>query len=127
MHNEAEVRRLWPRDVLSLPFVDGIRACTAARFEWLGLGGVEKVECHSPSLDHEVEFKCNVYENGRVAAGPETLRHLASFSERQIREATGVRRDTIRLIRHGKGVKRSTYEKVINFLRQNLARQPNLL
>ena len=70
-------------------------------------------------MDHEVEFKCKVYENGRVAAGPETLRQLASFSERQIREATGVRRDTIRLIRHGKGVKRSTYEKVISFLKQN--------
>ena len=52
-------------------------------------------------------------------AGPETLRQLASFSEHQIRQATGVRRDTIRLIRHGRGVKRSTYEKLVNFLRQN--------
>jgi hypothetical protein len=74
-------------------------------------------------VDHEVEFKCKVYENGRVAAGPETLRQLAGFSERQIREATGVRRDTIRLLRHGKGVKRSTYEKVVNFSREN-ARSP---
>ena len=71
-------------------------------------------------VDHEVEFNCKVYENGRVVAGPEMLRHLASFSERQIREGSGVRRDTIRLIRHGKGVKRSTYEKVISFLRENV-------
>jgi hypothetical protein len=70
-------------------------------------------------VDHDVEFKCKVYENGRVVAGPETLRQLANFSERQIREGTGIRRDTIRLIRHGRSVKRSTYEKVINFLRQN--------
>jgi DNA polymerase family B len=70
-------------------------------------------------VDHEVEFKCKVYENGRVAAGPEALRQLASLSERQISKKTGVHRNTIRLIRHGKGVKRSTYEKVINFLRQN--------
>jgi hypothetical protein len=70
-------------------------------------------------VDHEVEFKCKVYENGRVVAGPETLRQLASFSERQIRKGTGVDRDTIRLIRHGKGVKRSTYERVIDFLREN--------
>src|SRR5215471_8634945 len=68
-------------------------------------------------MDHEVGFKGKVYENGRVVADSETLRQLASFSERQIREGTGVRRDTIRLIRHGKGVKRSTYEKVIDFLR----------
>jgi hypothetical protein len=51
-------------------------------------------------------------------AGPETLRQLASFSERQISDRTGVHRDTIRLIRHGKGVRRSTYQKVINFLRE---------
>jgi transcriptional regulator with XRE-family HTH domain len=50
-------------------------------------------------------------------AGPETLRQLASFSERQISQRTGVHRNTIRLIRHGKGVKRSTYERIINFLR----------
>jgi hypothetical protein len=73
-------------------------------------------------VDHEVEFTCKLYENGRVAAGPETLRLLASFSERHIRKATGVRRDTIRLIRHGKGVKRSTYAKVVNFLKENLGR-----
>jgi hypothetical protein len=60
-----------------------------------------------------------VYENGPVVAGPETLRQLASFSERQIEKGTGVHRDTIRQIRHGKGVKRSTYEKVIRFLREN--------
>lgn len=65
-------------------------------------------------MDHEVEFKCKLCENGRVAAGPETLCLLASFSERQIREATGVRRDTIRAMRHGKGVKRFTYDKVVN-------------
>ena len=70
-------------------------------------------------VDHEVEFKCKVYENGRVVAGPETLRQLASFSERQIRKGTGVDRDTIRIIRHGKGVKRSTYKRVIDFLREN--------
>ena len=84
------------------------------------LGGKEfKRKLEQGPVDHEVEFKCKVYENGRVVAGPETLRELASFSERQIREATGVRRDTIRLIRHGKGVRRSTYAKVINFLRAN--------
>jgi len=53
------------------------------------------------------------------APGPETLRLLASFSERQIGKGTGVHRDTIRLIRHGNGVKRSTYEKVVNFLTEN--------
>jgi hypothetical protein len=73
-------------------------------------------------VDLAVEFKCKLYQTGRVVAHPEILRQLASFSERQIREATGVHRGTIRLIRHGKGVKRSTYDKVINFLRKNARR-----
>jgi len=47
---------------------------------------------------------------------------LASFSERQISKRTGVHRDMIRLIRHGKGVKRSTYAKVVNFLKENSGR-----
>jgi hypothetical protein len=69
-------------------------------------------------MDHEPDFKCKVYDNGRVAADPETLRQLAGLSEREIRNGSGVRRDTIRQIRHGEGVKRSTYQKVVNFLNE---------
>jgi hypothetical protein len=72
-------------------------------------------------VDHEVEFKCKVYQNGRVVADAETLRQLSQFSERQIRAGTGLRRDTIRLIRHGKGAKRSTYQRAIDFLRSSAA------
>lgn len=67
-------------------------------------------------VDHDAEFKCKVYENGGVAEDPETLQQLARFSERQIGAGTGLRRDSIRLIRHGKTVKRATYEKAISFL-----------
>lgn len=73
-------------------------------------------------MDHEFEFKCKVYENGRVVADAETLRQLTRFSERQIRAGTGLRRDTIRLIRHGNGVKRATYQRVIDFLRSSAGR-----
>ena len=74
-------------------------------------------------VDHEVEFKCRVYKDRRVAADLETLRQLARFSEREISKGTGVNRDTIRLIRHGKGVKRSTYQRVIEFLKSSAAEQ----
>jgi hypothetical protein len=40
-------------------------------------------------VDHEFEFKCKLYENGRVVEGSETLRQLASFSGRQISKRTG--------------------------------------
>ena len=87
--------------------------------EHLYCGKEFKRKLEQGPVDHDLEFNCKVYENGRIVAGPETLRQLASFSERQISHKTGVHRNTIRLIRHGKGVKRSTYEKVISFLRAN--------
>ena len=99
----------WTRGILQRMHV------VAAEHRYCGKEFKRKLE--QGPVDHEVEFKCKVYENGRGVAGPETLRQLAGFSQRQIREETGVRRDTIRAMRHGKGVKRSTYEKVINFLR----------
>jgi hypothetical protein len=70
-------------------------------------------------VDHEVDFKCKVYENGRVVADAGTLRQLARFSQRQTRAGTGLRRDTIRLLRHGGGAKRSTYERLSDFLTKN--------
>jgi len=71
-------------------------------------------------VDHEVEFKCKIYENRRVAADAETLRQLTRYSERQIRAGTGLRRDTIRLIRHGGQVKPSTMQRITNFLSRKL-------
>ena len=76
--------------------------------EYLYCGKEFKRKLEQGALDHEVEFKCKVYENGRVVAGPETLGQLSSLPERQISKRTGVHRDTIRLIRHGRPVKRST-------------------
>jgi hypothetical protein len=69
-------------------------------------------------VDHENDFKCKVPRKEADPGRRETLRQLAEFSERQIRKETRVRRDTIRLIRHGKGVKRSTYARIINFLKE---------
>ena len=90
----------WTRGILQR------RHIIAGDFKYCGKEVKRKLE--QGPVDHEINYKCKVYENGRVAADPETLRQLAAFSEREIRKGTGVRRDTIRLIRHGKGVKRST-------------------
>jgi hypothetical protein len=63
------------------------------------------------------QFHCRVYE-GRVAADEEMRRWLTNFSERQIKKATGLKRRTIRLIRHGEFVKQSTFQKIANFRRE---------
>jgi hypothetical protein len=70
-------------------------------------------------VDHEVECKCKLYGNGRVAADAETLRQRTRYSERQIKAGTGLRRDTIRLIRHGGQVKPGTMQRITNFLSEN--------
>ena len=106
--------RSWTRGILQRMHV------AAGEHRYCGKEFKRKLE--QGPVDHEVEFKCRVYENGRVVADAETLRQLAKYSERQIRAGTGLRRDTIRLIRHGTGVKRSTYQRVIEFLRSSEAR-----
>jgi len=101
--------RSWTRGILQRMHV------VAREHRYCGKEFKRKLE--QGPLDHEVEFKCRVYENGRVVADAETLRQLAKHSERQIRAGTGLRRDTIRSIRHGNGVKRATYQRVIDFLK----------
>lgn len=105
----------WTRGILQRMHV------VAGKHRYCGKEFKRKLE--QGPVDHEVEFQCKVYENRRVAADAETLRQLARYSEREIRAGTGLRRDTIRLIRHGHGVKRSTYERVIDFL-QNIRPRP---
>jgi hypothetical protein len=70
-------------------------------------------------VDHEIDVKCKVYESGRVAADPETLRQLVGFSEREIEEGTGVHRSRIRLLRHGGTVTQRTYKKIMPFLKEH--------
>jgi hypothetical protein len=46
------------------------------------------------------------------------LRKLSNFSEREIREGTGIRRDTIRSFRHGGIVTRKMYHRFSQFLKE---------
>ncbi len=71
------------------------------------------------NADDTNEFHCRVYE-GKVAADEEMISFLANFSERQLRRATGLGRDAIRLIRRGKLVKQATLQKLANFRRDHL-------
>ena len=67
-------------------------------------------------VDQEGDVRCKVYENGRVAADPETLRLLKQFSEREIEKETRLHRSRVRLLRHGGAVTPRTYQKIKSFL-----------
>ena len=69
-------------------------------------------------VDHETDAKVKIYENGRVAADLEMIRRLSNFSEREIRDGTGIRRDTIRSFRHGAIVTRKMYHRISQFLKE---------
>jgi DNA polymerase type B, organellar and viral len=99
----------WTRGVLQR------RHILAADFKYCGKEVKRKLE--QGPVDHDTDYKCKVYENGRVAADPETLRQLVGLSERAIEDGTGLHRKTIRVFRHGGTVTRRTYEKIVNFLK----------
>jgi hypothetical protein len=106
----------WTRGVLQR------RHIIAESFKYCGKEVKRKLE--QGPVDHENDFKCKVYESGRIAADPETLRQLAGFSEREIANGTGLNRKPIRLFRHGGTVTRRTSQKIMNFLKAEV--KPNV-
>jgi len=99
----------WTRGVLQR------RHIVAGDFKYCGKEVKRKLE--QGPVDHEIDHKCKVYENGRVAADPETLRTLNDdFSEREIHKGTRLSRRIIRRIRHGGQVKHSTMRRISDFL-----------
>jgi len=101
----------WTRGVLQR------RHIVAGGFNYCGKEFKRKLE--QGPVDHETDFKCKIYENGRVAADPETLKQLVDFSEREIADGTGLHRKPIRKFRHGGTVTRRTYQKIMKFLEEN--------
>ena len=98
----------WTRGILQR------RHIIAADFKYCGKEVKRKLE--QGPVDHDIDYKFKVYENGRVAADPETLRPLEGFSQREIANGTGLHRKPIRLFRHGGTVMRRTYQKITAFL-----------
>jgi hypothetical protein len=89
----------------------------AADFKYCGKEVKRKLE--QGPVDHEIDYRCKVYESGRVAADPETLRQLEGFSEREIANGTGLHRKPIRRFRHGETVTRRTAHTILNFLKEH--------
>ena len=104
----------WTRGILQRCHI------TYPDFKYCGKEVKRKLE--QGPVDHEIDYKCKVYENGRVAADTETLRQLSGFSEREISNGTGLHRKPIRLFRHGETVTRKTYQKIATFLREQAGR-----
>jgi hypothetical protein len=96
----------WTRGVLRRRYI------TAGAFNYCGKEFRRKLE--QGPVDHELDFKVNA--NSRVSAEPEVLRDLNRFSERDINSGTGLSRRIIRHVRHGGQVKRSTMQKITDFL-----------
>jgi hypothetical protein len=90
------------------------RHILAADFKYCGKEIKRKLE--QGPVGYEIDYKCKVYQNGRVAAEPETLRALNDFSEREIHKGSGLSRQIIRHIRHSGQVKPRTMQRITDFL-----------
>jgi len=106
----------WARGMLQRMHV------VAGRHRYCGKEMRRKLE--QGPVDHEVEFKCKVYENWRVVATSETLRQLAGFSEREIAQELGCTENRFGCFGHGGTVTRRTYHKIATFLREQAGRAP---
>src|SRR5713226_6807062 len=70
-------------------------------------------------VDHEIDAKCRIYENGKVVANPEMLRKVSNFSERNISRGTGINdRNAIRAFRHGGSVTRKMFARLSQFIKE---------
>jgi hypothetical protein len=85
-------------------------------------------------VDHENDFTCKMYENGKVEASAELLKRInkLSLSERDIARRTGLHRKPVHLFCSGKPVRRKTAQQIINLInslaatvRENSIRQSN--
>lgn len=83
-------------------------------------GKESKQKLEQGPVDPELDVRCKVYENGRVAADPETFKLLKQFSERE-KMTDLLHGSRIRLPQHGERVTRRTDQKTESFLRTELS------
>ncbi len=71
-------------------------------------------------VDHEIDAKCRIYENGKVVATEDLLQRIAnlSLSERAIAEGSNLHRKPVHLFCGGKHVRRKTAQQIIDFIEQ---------
>jgi len=91
----------WTRGILERDHVIANQhiPCGKERWSKLDQGLIEHPDAHEDGSTPR--FSCRVYHNGKVAANLEMIRWLSNFTEREVQEATGLERKTIRLVRHG--------------------------
>jgi hypothetical protein len=63
------------------------RHIVAGEFKYCGKEFKRKLE--QGPVDHEIDYKCKMYENGLIAAHPETLRQLVDFQNARLASALG--------------------------------------
>src|SRR2546428_10170050 len=81
-------------------------------------GKEQKRKLEQGPVDHEINAKCRVYENGRVAASEDLLKRIAnlSLSERAIAEGSNLHRKPVHLFCSGKYVRPKTAQQIIDFV-----------
>jgi hypothetical protein len=72
-------------------------------------------------IDHEVDYRCRVYSNGKLSADAETQNKISAIGIRKVARESGLDRKTVRLIATGGIVKSKKYQHVTKYLQTHLS------
>jgi len=67
-------------------------------------------------IDHELNYKCRVYSNGRISADAETKNKISAIGIRKVARESGLDRKTVRFIASGGTVKTNKFQNVARYL-----------
>jgi len=71
-------------------------------------------------IDHELNYKCRVYSNGRLSADAETRNKISAIGIRKVARESGLDRKTVRLIASGELVRTKKYQDVAKYLQAQI-------
>jgi hypothetical protein len=121
--NNPESKFLGPSGKPCTPSTRGVlqRAhIIAAEHRYCGKEMRRKLE--QGPIDHEVDYKCRLYSNGKVSADAETQHQISAIGIRKVARESGIDRKTVRFIAGGGMVKSKKYRDVAKYLQTRVTK-----
>src|SRR5437899_2276624 len=97
--NNPESKFLGPSGKPCMPWTRGVLQRShiiAAEHRYCGKEMRRKLE--QGPIDHEVDYKCRLYSNGKVNADAETRNQISAIGIRKVARESGLDRKTVRFI-----------------------------
>jgi len=122
--NNPESKFLGPNGKPCMPWTRGVLQrghIIAGEHRYCGKEMRRKLE--QGPIDHEVDYKCRVYSNGKIRADAETRNKISTIGIGKVARESGIDRKTVRFIASGGLVKTKKYRDVTEYLQTLLGKQ----